>query len=317
MRHSSLCRIFYRDFGLRSLTEGHWVLANASYNYYFGDFPRPVKITDCPELVDGLRKTFLGWNIRQKDCPDEPAPIIKIYKPDNRYLWLSDKIQAPDRWAKNRPTTVPSVVADFHYRFYDWYTLQFPQHLCLHCAAVEIAGGLVVFPNVQKVGKSTLTTRLAMAGKRVFCDDVLAYCPERNLGLALGILPRVRLPLPDVLPSSYKEYIDQRIAVGSRHYAYVQPDKKTFAEYGETLPIHAVVKLERDEACGKPELTPLSRPSAISAILHQNFVVETSANEIFDQVLKMLGPCKLLTMRYSNLDDGAEAIVDAIENGCV
>jgi hypothetical protein len=192
--------------------------------------------------------------------------------------------------------------------------MQFPQHLCLHCAAVEIAGGLVIFPNVKKVGKSTLTTRLAMAGKRVFCDDVLAYCPTQKMGLALGILPRVRLPLPDGLPNDYKSFINDNIAVGSQSYAYIQLPNGTFAEYGNALPIHAVVILERDPDLTQAEITPSTKAKAMSAILHQNFVMENSPSAIFDQVLSLLKPCRLMTLRYSDLDDAATTLIDAIEN---
>lgn len=278
--------------------------------YRFADFDRPMAFSNCPEIVDGLNRVFLGWDIRPDDRPNPPAPIIKLSKPDHRYLWLSDRIPPPERWSDNRPTTVPSVVADLHYKFYDWYTANFPTHLCLHCAAVEIGGGLVIFPNVKKVGKSTLTTRLAMAGQRIFCDDVLAYCPAQKMGLALGILPRVRLPIPASLPQDYKAYIDKNIAVGSQHYAYIQPEENTFAPYGQTLPIHAVVILDRDPEILQPEIAPINKATAMSAILHQNFVVENSPNETFDHVLEMLEPCELVTMRYSNLDDAATALIE-------
>ena len=290
-------------------------MTDTKMNVRFDDFPRPVALTDCSEVLDGLKTVFQGWNIRSDARSDAPAPIIKLSKPDDRYLWLSDHIKPPERWRKNRPTTVVSVVADFHYKFYDWYGLRFPQHLCLHCAAVEICGGLVIFPNVKKVGKSTLTTRLAMAGKRVFCDDVLAYCPERKQGLALGILPRVRLPLPDVLPEQYKAYIDDHIVLGSQHYGYVQPQDGAFADYGQTLPIHAVVILERDTETETVEINPINKAKAMSAILHQNFVVENSPVEIFEQVLEMLEPCRLLTMRYRDLDDAANVLIENIEKG--
>jgi hypothetical protein len=281
--------------------------------YRFADFSRPVAFSDCPEIPEALKKIFVGWNIRPDERTGAPAPIIKLSKPDHRYLWLSDHIQPRARWANKRPTTITSTIADFHYKFYDWYTMTFPTHLCLHCAAVQIGGGLVIFPNTQKVGKSTLTTRLAMAGKRVFCDDVLSYCPTQKKGLALGILPRVRLPLPDSLPDAYKAYIKNNTALGSENYAYIQPSEKTFAPYGQTLPIHAVVILDRNEDVTAAQIEPINSATAMSAILHQNFVVENSPTETFDHVLEMLKPCELITMRYSNLDDAANALVDHFE----
>ena len=221
-------------------------------NVRFDDFPRPVALTDCSEVLDGLKTVFQGWNIRSDARSDAPAPIIKLSKPDDRYLWLSDHIKPPERWRKNRPTTVVSVVADFHYKFYDWYGLRFP---------------------------------------------------------------RVRLPLPDVLPEQYKAYIDDHIVLGSQHYGYVQPQDGAFADYGQTLPIHAVVILERDTETETVEINPINKAKAMSAILHQNFVVENSPVEIFEQVLEMLEPCRLLTMRYRDLDDAANVLIENIEKG--
>ena len=61
-----------------------------------------------------------------------------------------------------------------------------------------IAGRLVVFPNVRRAGKSTLSAAPARAGHRVFSDDVVPFsvpaaAPAR--GLAMEIAPRLLLPM--------------------------------------------------------------------------------------------------------------------------
>ena len=53
------------------------------------------------------------------------------------------------------------------------YIAAAPSLLCLHGAAAEFAGRLVVFPTPYRSGKSTLTAYLAAAGVRVYADDIL------------------------------------------------------------------------------------------------------------------------------------------------
>jgi len=48
-----------------------------------------------------------------------------------------------------------------------------PERLCLHCAAIEADGRLIIFPNIRGGGKSTLAVKLASYGFRIFADDVL------------------------------------------------------------------------------------------------------------------------------------------------
>jgi hypothetical protein len=70
---------------------------------------------------------------------------------------------------------------------------------CLHCSAVALCSEgeerLVVFPNINRAGKSLLAASFLQHRVRLFADDLLAVTEEGE-GMAFGLPPRLRLPLP-------------------------------------------------------------------------------------------------------------------------
>lgn len=87
-----------------------------------------------------------------------------------------------------------------------------PELLGLHCGSVEVNGRLVLFPESSKAGKSTLTVAFAAAGYRIFGDDVLGLTAHGE-GVAMGVAPRLRLPLPcrcNCITGSRRQYKQPR-----------------------------------------------------------------------------------------------------------
>ncbi|MHA1128966.1 MAG: hypothetical protein ACTSRN_08480, partial [Alphaproteobacteria bacterium] len=112
-----------------------------------------------------------------------------------------------------------------------------PQHLCLHGAAIEFAGRLLIFPSTRRAGKSTLTVALAAAGKKIFTDDFLPLeiSPSGQVrGISSGISPRLRLPVPPQIGPKAVAYIGARNMIANRQYQFVSPRPSELATFGET-----------------------------------------------------------------------------------
>lgn len=166
----------------------------------------------------------------------------------------------------------------------------------------------MIFPSVQKAGKSTLVAELAMRGHRVFCDDVLPIDLTRRLGIALGISPRVRLPLPQSLSARHLHFVNSRIRLSDRYAAYINLHEAELAVFGEAVPIRAIVLLNRQTEAVRAELSKAGRPQSLSKLIDQNFARHLSPTMIFDNMLKIVEAAELRTLVFSVVEDGANLI---------
>ena len=162
-------------------------------------FAKPVEFRGCPEFANGFTSILRGWDITECSNNTSIEPLIVFRKTIMGYDWTAPWVGRSQLKRSEPPITVMEAVCDFHYEFIDWYVEEFPKDFCLHCATVKIGDGLVVFPSTQRAGKSIMTMQLAHDNQKVFGDDVLAIKDGSQEGIAFGMLPRVRLPLPEGL----------------------------------------------------------------------------------------------------------------------
>ncbi len=184
--------------------------------------------------------------------------------------------------------------------------------LCLHGAAIEFGGRLVIFPSTRRAGKSTLTVALAAAGKTVFTDDFLPLKATSDgllSGISSGISPRLRLPLPDQIGAVALNYIQNRSMIQNRQYRFVTPKTGELAKFGETAPIGSLVFLERTEGA-TAKIAPVSEADALTALIKQNFSRAMNTTGI----LKMLGFITKSAPAYRLTYDDAEQAVALLES---
>lgn len=277
-------------------------------------FSQPVDFLDCPALATGIASILRGWEVKQIPYSETEDPLITFQKKGKYYDWIAPWVGKSQLDKKKPPKTVVNAICDFHYEFTDWYVAEHPEHFCLHCAAVKIGGGLVVFPNIQKAGKSILTVQLAADGQIIFGDDVLAINPHENRGIALGMIPRVRLPLPDTLDDRVKEFVTSRCGPTSHHYQYVALKDTEFAPYRTSLPIHGVIMLNRQED-GPAALEPESHGKALKSVISRNFVRDIPSLKIFDQLRDIVTQTRAFTLTYSSAAEASNLLRQEFDDG--
>ncbi|MEX2008742.1 MAG: PqqD family protein, partial [Dongiaceae bacterium] len=186
------------------------------------------------------------------------------------------------------------------------YVADDPSLLCLHCGAAEFAGRLVIFPSRYRAGKSTLMARLAAAGSRVFADDVLPIAAPDNAGRALGIAPRLRLPLPAGAGQAFRDFVAAHRGPGNRRYLYLDLPPETLVRYGATAPVGGFVLLDRRPA-GPAELTAAPRGQGLQRAILQNFA-HGAALETVDRLAALVAGGHCFTLRYSDLDEATKLL---------
>jgi hypothetical protein len=206
-----------------------------------------------------------------------------------------------------------SVINDIHDVFFDWFLQQHPDYLCLHGAAVRIGGGLVCFPSVHWAGKSTLCVALAALGETMFCDDVLPIEPRGNRGVAMGIAPLLRKPLPRELGARAIRFVKDRCGPSDRRWLYVALKEGEIAPFGGRADIRALVLLER-QARSAAKLVPLGKNEMLKEIILQNFARHGPPAQILDRLLRITGRAACYRLRYGRIADAAAAVRETFGN---
>ncbi|MDP2083434.1 MAG: PqqD family protein [Pseudotabrizicola sp.] len=189
-----------------------------------------------------------------------------------------------------------ALVADLSQSYID----SSPGRLALHCGAVEIGGRLVVLTGAHRAGKSTLVSRLtAEPDMRVFCDDVLPIHPDGR-GVALGIAPRLRLPLPASASPAFRSHVARWSTVQDERYAYLCPPGR--AAHGATAPLGAIITLDRRDS-GSARLHHMAPDTALRQLLSHNLADLGTAKSALDKMLAVIEGVTCLRLIYSELEE--------------
>ena len=270
----------------------------------FDDMKRPVALRGCDEMAVAIRSILHGWSFHKADTSKCPAPAITISKTPAGYERQSE-------WL-SKPAVYPNVIngaCDFLVDAFKCYVADDTSLLCLHTAAVNFGDGLYLFPSTYNAGKSTLSVHLAALGMKVFGDDIL-YITKDNQGMAPGILPRLRVPLPDDGGEIFNEFVAQRKGPSSNRFQYLKMADGELASYRETAPIKGIIELHRDPD-KKLEILPATTGDILKRTILQNFSVDVSALETLDRLQGIAEGAKCFTLRYP---DGASAARYLIDN---
>jgi hypothetical protein len=260
-----------------------------------------VEFEGCPAIEAGMASILSGWTSPDADIS---TLLARIERTARSYKWIAGLHSAPEQWTDAPPQNDFDVIYELQFELVDWLSARNPRHFCLHCAAVEIGGGLIVFPSPRRAGKSTLTMQLAQAGYRVWCDDALHVEPERQDGVAPGILPRLRLPIARSAGRSLRDFVDARPAIGDADYRYVGLRESELAPCGAAAPIRALVVLDRVRE-GEAALEETSQGEMLKLIIARNATDRVPAAEIFRRMFALTQRAQRFRLRYAR---GADAV---------
>jgi hypothetical protein len=188
--------------------------------------------------------------------------------------------------------------------------------LCLHAAAVEVSGGLVVMPCRYRAGKSLLTAAFAATGHRVFNDDVVLLDPENGDAVAPGIAVRVRLPLPAGLDAATRDFLENCPGPRGTHYRYLGPANGVVAQLGERARIRGFVLLDRRDS-GPAELTRIAPGTLLRQLIWQNFARCGSAERILETLASLAEGSECLQLRYSDLAQARSLLLSHFSGAAV
>jgi hypothetical protein len=263
--------------------------------------PGPIAFAAGLEDVAVLLKSVLvGW-------PELPAgsgpshPPFLFVRRDARGLHVS----RPQYRFASRPRTKVGAVCTLVVELVDAYVSHAMHFGSLHTAAAEFGGRVVLFPATHRVGKSTLMTRLAASGRRIFADDLLPIDMATAEAVATGCLPRLRMPLPSSVCPAFASFVKENAALEDARYSYVTPARPTV--HGDRAPIGAIVLLERREN-GPAELSKAPVEAALLKLLQQETRRSFDATKTLSRYHDLVAGAQSFRMVFSDIEDAVTCL---------
>jgi hypothetical protein len=273
-------------------------------SYAFENVPGPVAI-DGDRFLAVLDRAAPTW--RRHAATGAAEPLIRLGQDGDTY-------RIETSWSRRRllkRTDVSAVCAflvDLVYASLDGSGL-----LCLHCAAVEIGGGLIVFPSTYRAGKTTLVAALAASGVRVHADDLMPLTPQ-GAGVALGVNPRLRLPLPENATQAFQAFVARHRGPSDSRYQYLDLPEPLLAAHGMKTPIRAIVALRRRPS-GGARLEPRPASDAARRLILQHFKRDGDSPKALDRLLAIVGPIPSFVLDYDDLDGAVRLLTHTFAAG--
>jgi hypothetical protein len=275
----------------------------------FDGLNAPLRVLQADIVRPVLAPVLAAWPHHEtSDADKKVAPPFATVAPAKDGRWMLEAPLAASSTSFHDPI---DAICDLLVEM-SWERLRSrPDLLCLHAAAIGFGDRLVIFPNTRRAGKSLLSATLAQLGHPVFSDDFvpLAFNPESReiSGIANGIAPRLRLPLPPQLPTNLSDWIGARIGPTNKRYGYLTGID--LPNSGTAAPIGAVVLLDRDDGkTGSACLEPISRDEAIAALVTQNFARQVHAGAILSVIAAISQAVPLFRLSYSDVSNAAELL---------
>jgi hypothetical protein len=266
----------------------------------FEGLPATIEVPDQPGFLEVLRSAAPDWPFAESARPGEPVATVRAR--GSGYEILPSWHEDGDFIEATAVSAACSVIVDV----ITSYIEANPARLCLHCGSVILNGRLVVFPGRTRARKSTLIARMAAAGCVVYGDDVLPLDETDTRGVALGLAPRPRIPLPAGASDGFRRFIDGHAAAGDERYLYLNLAER-LAPRGASAPLGAIVLLDRRDS-GPAVFARASRAEALRALIRQNFARAEPADALLGRLHRVMARMPCLALSYSDLDEAAELV---------
>jgi hypothetical protein len=268
---------------------------------FFQGVSAPLRLVGADAILPIIAEVATGWPYRLSEVDPSAVPFFSITAvPDAAKVLCESHVDghAPQLW--DPVNAVCDALASLAMAL----PLSNRRLICLHAAGVEIAGRLVVFPSIRRAGKSTLSVALARTGHRIFSDDVVPLSFPWGgpaVAHAMGLVPRLRLPLPESLPADVSAWAAAMPGPRNRQYHYLPVGGQPW--HGEQLPLGAFVLLDRRDETTLAQLAPVPPDAAMDALLHQNFTRDRHSGEVLEVIAATLAATPVWQLTYSDLGD--------------
>jgi len=134
--------------------------------------------------------------------------------------------------------------------------------------------------------------------------------------VAMGIMPRLRRPLPARLDPSLRDFIADRKGPADRDWLYVKLRGAEVSPFGQHAPIKALVFLDRKRQ-SRAQLKPIDKSEMLRELILQNFADQIPPVSIMDRLLAMTKNARCSQLQFDRVLDAANLLVDKFDRPVV
>ncbi len=264
---------------------------------------RPLVFSpDTAHIAGMLQSVLTGWPMKSGGKL-AGKPLLRIFADGGEIV-----VERPEDGGIFHEPTAVSAVCSLVVEVVDALAAASPGLVCLHAAAAEAGGRLVLFPAAHRAGKSTLMGRLSAGGRRIFADDILPFDLTSGEAVSTGCMTRLRLPLPRRASRAFKNHVRDRTVLSDGYYAYLSAPKDAEIRFGERLPLGAVILLERCDRPVRARLEPAPLYRALLEILTRNTRGDRDAPLLLSTFASIIRHVPVQRLVYSDLEDAVRCL---------
>lgn len=276
--------------------------------WLFGPPGAAVRVENADPLLPFLPYFLGGWQIRWAGATEqagtEPAgaPDVRVIETgDESFRVISTGPGGAD-FAFDNPYDAANGLAG---ALISVHLARRAGTICLHAAASEIGDGLVVLLGDSFAGKSSVALHLAVVGNRFFGDDQIAVSlAPPHVGTCLGLMPKVRTPLPDDCGPAFREFVDGFTAMEGDGMVYLKLWEGEAGTFGDSAPVKALVFLDRRED-GPADLGEASRAELMKSLVSTAFAPHVPSPDLLAGLTSLADTAALHRLRFSSSREAA------------
>ena len=272
----------------------------------FREISSPVVLEDAEALVPAIKTVFPGWGW-QRLSRRSPIPA------GISFTRHGDKFQRHSQWVEkiDLDDDPADAMCNFVSDIIDTYIEEHPGILGIHASAIRFGATLIVIPSTHRSGKSLLTTHLINQGGVLFSDDVLLLSKRGHYGIATGIAPRLRLPVPVEKGSTLPDFLSQAGMCSNQRYGWVNLHPGQVAKLGSKAKIQTLLLLDRQENQNmQPKLAPVSNAEALARLIRRGFSLDSGAGEVLARLSAIVKQAKCYQLSYDSAQQAAIRLKD-------
>ncbi len=283
---------------------------------HLAGLPGPILIPQAPGLLQALHHCLIDWPCRTVPLPPGAgtapgsAPPLAIVepRPGGRFRLYSRAVEGPMD-GLDTATALCALIADLAQA---WCEGLRGDAFGLHAGAVAMGGTGVILAGSWRAGKSTLVARLSMdPGVMVLADDVTPLTAAGRL-TALGIAPRLRLPLPDGVGPTFRAHVERWLGPRDARYGYLRAPG--LAPHGTECPARAFVLLDRQPK-GGARLDRLHKDDLVQLILARSLSSPDGPEPTLAAAQALSARLEGVRLRYRCLEEAAELLCATFGQG--
>ena len=279
--------------------------------WWVGPDDNPVLVENAEAVMPYLPYYMAGWPLKWAGPAAERTPDIQVIENDDGTYQVVSSDPGVAGFTFDNPYDAANSLAG---GLIGIFVSRDPRMVCLHAGAARVGDGLVVVIGDSLAGKSSVALHLAVLGNRFFGDDQIGVTLENSpLGMCLGLMPKVRLPLPGDCGDAFREFVDGYSSMQGDDMAYLKLWEGEAGTFGQTAPVRALVFLDRTKT-GKSHLRPASRPDLVKVMMRTAFAPHIPSPDLLAGLTRLADAAEVYRLRFSSSRDAATLISKEFRN---